>query len=54
MISLEREVKILDKTEEVMKMLKPLAYRERKMVLKFLEELIDVDRWLDNKENKPS
>lgn len=45
---MEREEKILNKAKELMKELKPLTYRERKMVLEFLEQLIDVDGWIDN------
>ncbi len=44
---MEREVRILDKTEEIMKIFKSIPYRERKVILKFLEELIDVDKWID-------
>lgn len=45
---MEREEKILNKAKELMKELKPLTYRERKMVLEFLMQLIDVDTWIDN------
>jgi hypothetical protein len=45
---MEREEKILNKAKELMKELKPLTYRERKMVLEFLKQLIDVDGWIDN------
>ena len=43
---MEREEKILNKAKELMKELKPLTYRERKMVLEFLKQLIDVDTWM--------
>lgn len=45
---MEREEKILNKAKELMKELKPLTYRERKMILEFLMKLIDVDTWIDN------
>lgn len=45
---MEREEKILNKAKELMEQLKPLTYRERKMVLEFLMQLIDVDGWIDN------
>lgn len=45
---MEREEKILNKAKELMKELKPLTYRERKVVLEFLMQLIDVDTWIDN------
>ncbi len=45
---MEREEKILNKAKELMEQLKPLTYRERKMVLEFLIQLIDVDGWIDN------
>ena len=45
---MEREEKILNKAKELMKELKPLTYRERKMILEFLMKLIDVDGWIDN------
>lgn len=45
---MEREEKILNKAKELMKELKPLTYRERKMVLEFLIQLINVDGWIGN------
>lgn len=45
---MEKEKKILEKTEEIMKILKPLTYRERNLILKFLGGLIDVDGWIEN------
>ena len=45
---MEREEKILNKAKELMEQLKSLTYRERKMVLEFLMQLIDVDTWIDN------
>lgn len=45
---MEREEKILNKAKELMEQLKPLTYRERKMILEFLMQLIDVDTWIDN------
>lgn len=45
---MQREERILNKAKELMKELKPLTYRERKMVLEFLKQLIGVDGWIDN------
>lgn len=47
----EKERNILNKAEEVMELLKPLTFRERKTVLKILTDLIDVDTWISTTQN---
>lgn len=47
----EKERNILNKAEEVMELLKPLTFRERKTVLKILTNLIDVDTWISTTQN---
>ncbi|MEJ6466507.1 hypothetical protein [Fusobacterium ulcerans] len=48
---MEKERNILNKAEEVMELLKPLTFRERKTVLKILTDLIDVDTWISTTRN---
>ena len=47
----KKERNILNKAEEVMELLKPLTFRERKTVLKILTDLIDVDTWISTTRN---